>query len=247
MSETHNPSPFAAQRGEPSYVWRSGQERRLQMVLAQASLENKRVLDAGCGNGLYAAKFIERCHAHVEAFEIELARVIEARYHVPHAVVARGEALPYQDNYFEVVFSNEVIEHVDNDAHFAAELVRVTKLGGRILIFCPNRWYPVEQHGHYWKGEYHFGNTPLINYLPDRWRNQLAPHVRTYTARGIRRLFEGQPVRVVHHSRIFGGYDNIVRRAPTLGKLLQNTLYTLEKTPFRWFGLSHWVVLEKLS
>lgn len=68
-----------------------------------------------------------------------------------------------------------------------------------------------------------------------------------YTARGIRRLFDGQPVRVVYHTRIFGGYDNIVRRAPTLGKWIQTILYTLEKTPFRWFGLSHWLVLEKLS
>ncbi len=247
MSDIHNPSPLAARRGEPSYVWRSGQERRLQMVLAQVNLENKRVLDAGCGNGLYTAKFIEQCHAQAEAFEIEFERVAEARYHVPHAVVARGEALPYPNNYFDAVFSNEVIEHVDSDQQMAAELVRVTKPGGRIMIFCPNRWYPVEQHGHYWKGEYHFGNTPLINYLPDHWRNQLAPHVRTYTARGVRRLFEGQPVRVVYHTRIFGGYDNIVRRAPTLGKWIQTILYTLEKTPFRWFGLSHWLVLEKLS
>ncbi len=88
---------------------------------------------------------------------------------------------------------------------------------GGIVLFCPNRWYPVEQHGHYWRGEYHFGNTPLINYLPDRWRNQLAPHVRTYTARGVRRLFDDQPVRIVHHTRIFGGYDNIVWRYPRLG------------------------------
>jgi hypothetical protein len=126
-------------------------------------------------------------------------------------------------------------------------MVRVLRRGGKLAIFCPNRWYPVEQHGHYWKGEYHFGNTPLINYLPDRWRNKLAPHVRTYTARSIRRLFKDLPVKVVHHSRIFGGYDNIVARRPTLGKSIQSILYTLEKTPFRIVGLSHWIVLEKTS
>lgn len=240
-------SPLAAVRGEPSYVWRSGQERRLAMLAAQTPLNNCIFLEAGCGNGLYAAQIIERYTPHVHAFDIEAERVAEAQYHVPNAIVGRGEALPYPANSFDVIFTNEVIEHVDDDAAFAAEMVRVLKVGGRVAIFCPNRWYPVEQHGHYWKGQYHFGNTPLINYLPDRWRNQLAPHVRTYTARGIRRLFADQPVRVVHHSRIFGGYDNIRRRWPRLGTFIQNTLYTLEKTPLRWFGLSHWLVLEKTA
>jgi SAM-dependent methyltransferase len=141
--------------------------------------------------------------------------------------------------------SNEVIEHVTDDHAAVAEMVRVLKPGGRIVLFCPNRWYPVEQHGHYWKGQYHFGNTPLINYLPDRWRNQLAPHVRTYTARRIRHLFDGLPIRIVHHSRIFGGYDNIVQRYPHLGRWIRSALYFLERTPCRLFGLSHLLVAEK--
>jgi len=58
-------------------------------------------------------------------------------------------------------------------------------------------------------------------------------------------LFRHLPARVVHHRRIFGGYDNIVRRAPALGKALRAILYTAEKTPFRVFGLSHVLVLEK--
>lgn len=247
MNESHHPSKQAALRGEPSYVWRSGQERRLQMVLEQVDLQDKRVLEAGCGNGIYAMRFSERFNAAVEAFDIEFDRVQQAQPKVPHAIIAQGEALPYPSAYFDVVFSNEVIEHVTDDHRFASEMVRVTRPGGRILIFCPNRWYPFETHGHYWKGVYHFGNTPLINYLPDRWRNRLAPHVRAYTARSLQRLFQEQPVRVVYHTRIFGGYDNIVARAPHLGKLLRQILYALEKTPMRWFGLSHWLVLEKGS
>ncbi|MEZ4658484.1 MAG: hypothetical protein R2911_13000 [Caldilineaceae bacterium] len=49
------------------------------------------------------------------------------------------------------------------------------KPGGRGIIFAPNRFHPFETHGHYWRGQYHFGNTPLINYLPDPLRNRLAP------------------------------------------------------------------------
>ena len=126
-------------------------------------------------------------------------------------------------------------------------MVRVTRPGGRIVIFCPNRWYPFETHGHYWRGKYHFGNTPLINYLPNRWRNKLAPHVRAYTAHELRALFAGQPVRIVSHIRIFGGYDNIEARLPGIGKLIRKVLYSLEHTPGRFFGLSHLLVLEKLA
>ncbi len=171
--------------------------------------------------------------------------VAQARIATPHALIAAGEAMPYAANTFDVVIANEVIEHVTDDRATVAEMVRVCRPGGRIVIFCPNRWYPVEQHGHYWRGQYHFGNTPLINYLPDRWRNRLAPHVRTYTRRTLLRLLEGQPVRIVHHTRIFGGYDNIIARTGAAGRLLRAVLYALEKTPLRVLGLSHLLVGEK--
>jgi SAM-dependent methyltransferase len=238
-------SDQAAVRGEPSYVWRSGQERRLAMTARWAKLQDAVVLEAGCGMGMYSSQIRRRYTPHVEAFDVEFERVQAAHQDTPHALVAVAETLPYAANRFDTILSNEVIEHVADDHLATAEMVRVLKPGGRIVLFCPNRWYPVEQHGHYWRGEYHFGNTPLINYLPDRWRNQLAPHVRTYTARGLRRLFDDQPIRIVHHTRIFGGYDNIVHRFPHLGHWLRGTLYALENTPLRVVGLSHLLVIEK--
>ncbi len=243
---SHNPSDLAAVRGEPSYIWRDGQERRLRMIGHWADLGSAWVLEAGCGVGAYSSQIRRRYSLFVEAFDLEYERVRGAQTDTPHALVAAAEALPYRANLFDMVLSNEVIEHVADDRVAVAEMVRVLKPGGRIVLFCPNRWYPVEQHGHYWRGKYHFGNTPLVNYLPDRWRNRLVPHVRTYTARGVQRLFDGLPVRIIHHSRIFGGYDNIIQRHPRLGRWLRNMLYLLERTPFRVLGLSHLVVVEKV-
>lgn len=239
------PSTLAALRGEPSYVWRAGQERRLKMVEKWAKLHDAVVLDHACGVGMYAAKFRERYTPHVEAFEFEPDRAQQAQAEVPRVVVAAGEALPYRSDYFDTILSNEVIEHVQDDRAAVREIVRVLKPGGRAVIFCPNRWYPFETHGYYWRGEYHFGNTPFINYLPNRLRDRLAPHVRAYTKRGLLHLLDGLPAKVAHYERIYGGYDNIIHRLGTAGKLIRSTLHSLEGTPLDVFGLSHLLVVEK--
>lgn len=238
-------SDLAALRGEPSYVWRAGQERRLQMVAQWAKLEDARILEHGMGIGMYASQCRRRYSSHVEGFDIELERIMEAQDEIPHALVAAAENLPYISNYFDTIISNEVIEHVLNDREAIKEMVRVLKPGGRMVIFLPNRWYPVETHGHYWKGEYHFGNTPLINYLPNRWRDQLAPHVRAYTKRGLLRLFDGLPAKVVHHRRIYGGYDNLIARFGNSAQTMRNMLYKGEGTILDTWGLSHFLVVEK--
>jgi SAM-dependent methyltransferase len=238
-------SSLAARRGEPSYVWRAGQERRLQMIAQWAKLDNAKVLEAGGGVGMYAAQVRKRYSPQVECFDIEFARVQEARQSTPHALVAAAESLPYKNDYFDTILSSDVLEHVSDDRAAAQEMVRVLRPGGRIIVFVPNRWYPFETHGHYWRGVYHFGNTPLINYLPDVLRNKLAPHVRAYTRRGLRRLFDGCPVSVVTHTRIFAAYDNIIARFGAAGRMLRGTLQAIEGTPLDVVAYSHLLVLEK--
>ncbi len=238
-------SDLAALRGEPSYVWRAGQERRLQMIAAWTGLEGARVLVAGCGVGMYARQIKRRFTDAVDAFDIEYERVRETGQEIPHAVVAAGENIPFRDNVYDIVLSHEVIEHVNDDRRSAQELIRVLKPGGRIVMFCPNRWYPCETHGHYWRGDYHFGNSPLINYLPDRWRNRLAPHVRAYSAAGIRNLFAGSPVELLHHSRVYGGYDNIIARLGKPARIMRDLLHRCEGTPLDTWALSHFLVFQK--
>lgn len=239
-------SDLAPLRGEPSYVWRAGQERRLKMMAKWAPLTDAHVLVAGCGVGMYARQIRQRFTQQVEAFDIEFSRVQVARTRIPNALVSAGEDLPYASNSFDIVLSHEVIEHVADDRRSLQEMFRVAKLGGRILLFCPNRWYPFETHGHYWKGEYHFGNSPLINYLPKPWRDSLAPHVRAYTAADIRRLVRTEHVKIVHHSRTYGGYDNIIARLGAPAIAMRNLLYQFEETILDTWALSHFLVIEKL-
>lgn len=238
-------SDKAALRGEPGYVWRSGQERRLAMIREWTDLRG-RVLDNGCGLGTYLEAFGRaNGEATLVGLELEHDRAVEALPAAHLIVEGVGENLPFPDASFDFVFSNEVIEHVADDRQYAAEMARVTRPGGRIVVFCPNRWYPVEQHGVYWRGQYRFGNIPLVNYLPDALRDRLAPHVRTYTTATLRRVFAGLPLRELYHGRIFGGYDNIERRYPRAGKAIKRSLYAAEKTPLAALALSHLLVLER--
>ena len=238
-------SDLASLRGEPSYVWRAGQERRLAMMAQWAPLEGARVLVAGCGVGMYAKRIRERFTEGVEAFDIEIDRVRIARRSLPGALVSAAEDIPFADSTFDVVLSHEVIEHVRDDRRCLSEMLRVTRSGGRVLLFCPNRWYPFETHGHYWNGEYRFGNTPLINYLPKRWRDKLAPHARAYTAAELERLLDFDSANIAHCSRIYGGYDNIIARLGRPAVIVRDFLYRLENTALDTWALSHFVVVEK--
>ena len=182
----------------------------------------------------------------MHGLEYVFGRAVQAADHVDRIVQAAGEYLPYPTGRFDLILSHEVIEHVADDRLAVQEMVRTLRPGGRLILFCPNRWYPFETHGMYWKGKYIFGNIPLLNYLPKPWRNRVAPHVRAYTSRDLEKLFRDLPVRFLERRVIFGAYDNIIARFPRLGKALRSVLHRLENTPLQRLGLSHFWVVEKV-
>jgi len=81
-----------------------------------------------------------------------------ARY--PQSTYVQGDAcaLPFEDDAFDVYFSNAVIEHVggpERQRAFASEAVRVAP---RVFVTTPNRWFPLELHT----------RLPLVHWLPER-------------------------------------------------------------------------------
>ncbi len=203
------------------------------------------VLENGCGVGMYLEQ-LARQSGRVIGLEYDFARAQEAAARSPGVVNAAGEQLPFPSQAFDLILSHEVIEHVRDDRAAVAEMARVLKPQGRIALFCPNRGYPFETHGIYWRGKYSFGNKLFVNYLPRRWRDQLAPHVRAYSSSDLERLFDGLPVRIIERTIIFGAYDNIIARRRTLGRALRSGLQFLEATPLRRLGLSHFWVIERV-
>ena len=232
--------------GNPSFVWRSGQDRRLHLIRQHAPLEGRRILDIGCGRGVYVRKFREFSD-RVAGIDIDPKRLREGAKTTPGLLLGVSERLPFGDGAFDVVVLNEVIEHVRDDAATMREALRVVRPGGHVVVYAPNRLFPFETHGIYLGKRFVFGNIPLINWLPDPLRHRLVPHARAYTKRGIRRTYAGLTARVQAETYVYPGFDNIIARHRRLGALLRAALYRAERTPLRAFGLSHFVVLEKTA
>ena len=249
LNKNNAPSPSisakAASRGEPSYVWRAGQQRRLELITKAAGAAIRGcILEDGCGVGEYLAR-LQPLAQQVVGLEVEFDRAVAAHAKAHQLTCAAAEALPFPANSFDLLLSHEVLEHVRDDRQAVAEMARVLKPGGRLLLFVPNRGYPFETHGIYWQGKYRFGNKLFVNYLPRKWRDSLVPHVRAYSSADLGRLFANTNLAIVEKRILFGAYDNLIQRFGWLGRLLRSLMQFLERMPLKVFGLSHFWVLQK--
>lgn len=234
--------------GHPSYVWRFGQDRRLDLIRRHIPFENARILDVGCGIGAYVEKIREASNGALAfGVDVDLEKLADAHRNKNLLTLAAStsEHLPFANYSFDAVLLHEVIEHVADDRLTIYEAHRVVKPGGKVVVFAPNRLYPFETHGAYFGKRYLFGNIPLIGWLPDSLRSKFAPHVRAYRARELRALFANLDGEIIEHTQIYPGYDKLARRSALLARLFRAITYFFEATPLRTFGLSHFLVWQK--
>ena len=236
----------AASLGVPSLVWGPGQTRRVRLIQERIPLAGRRILDVGCGVGAYV-QHLRALPATVYGLDVDLRRVRDGGRTVPGLLVGAAEGLPFADASFDVVILNEVLEHVRDERATLQECTRVLPVGGHLVIYAPNRGFPFETHGIMWRGRHRFGNYPLVNYVPRRWRDRLVPHARVYQRSHLRRLLRGLPYEVRHESTVYPAFDGIRSRHARLGRALQAALHRAERTPLRALGLSHFLILERVG
>jgi 2-polyprenyl-3-methyl-5-hydroxy-6-metoxy-1,4-benzoquinol methylase len=97
-----------------------------------------RILDVGCGSGLNARMLAQHGHTVVG---IDLSPVAIAKFRATGFeghVCDVTQGIAYPDESFDIVFASEVIEHVVDTDRFLAELNRVLKRGGTLVLTTPN-------------------------------------------------------------------------------------------------------------
>lgn len=122
-------------------------KRRVISIITELDIKDTdRILDCGCGDGLYLKTIRDLAGCHIMGFDTDmrslgLVQGFLAQNPVP---LTRGDIvkLPFKDNSFDKIFSTEVLEHVPNDLKAAQEIFRVLKPGGLAIITVPNHNYP---------------------------------------------------------------------------------------------------------
>ncbi len=101
-------------------------------------LAGKRILDAGCGKGRFA-RILAQSGGQAEIWGLDISP--EMLKFVPEGIrSAAGSmtALPFPDGAFDCVYATESLEHAVEIEKAVAELCRVLKPGGRLVIIDKN-------------------------------------------------------------------------------------------------------------
>ena len=207
-------------------------------------------LDCGCADGAYAVALHRAGATSVVGVDVEQARVdlARARWQQVPAVsfeVARAESLPFADDTFDGVLINEVLEHVQNEERSLAEIQRVLRPGGYLVVMAPNRLFPFEGHGMRiasYRVDY---PVPLMPWLPEFLTRPFA-RARNYWPWQVERLVRESGLEPVHRSSVLPVFDRHRWLPGAVDRWYWRNVIQLERMPIlRWLGLSTLVVARK--
>ncbi len=122
------------------------------------------ILDVGAGAGILPQMNFRGLAARVCGVDLD-PRVVENPT-LDEAKVADAGAIPYADDCFDLVFADNVLEHIEDPSSFFSEITRVLKPGSSFIFKTPNKWHYV----------------PAISRLTPHWFHQSYNQLRGRSA-----------------------------------------------------------------
>ena len=209
-------------------IFRSAEEENRRAILAACTPRpGARLLDLGCGDGSFTVRVAERVDAQsVHGIELipHIARAARERG-ITVAEADLGERLPYDDGAFDVVHSNQVIEHLPFTDHFLKEIRRLLAPGGYAVVSTNNLaswhnvaslvlgWQPMPSHV---SDEVIIGNP--ANFVEGAPGARGQNHLRVFTGRALAGLAAHHGLRV-ELARTAGYYPLGRRAARVMNRL----------------------------
>ena len=142
---------------------------------------NPKILDLGCGDGEISQKILK---LGFDVYGIDLISSIAKKAKKKGIKVSVGDIsgyFPFRDDYFDIVFAGEIIEHLFDTKKFLSETCRVLKKGGIFLVTTPNLAH-LPDRLRLLKGESPGQITPIHNFLH--------LHIRHFTFFSLKRYLE---------------------------------------------------------
>ncbi len=188
---------------------------------------NKKVLEVGVGAG---TDFTQWLRAGALAYGIDLTQ--EAIDNVTNRLdlenlkpqdlqVADAEQIPYQDNFFDLVYSWGVIHHSPNTVRCLEEIIRVTKPNGTIKLMIYNR-HSLFAFYRYICTVLSKGN-PFQSFKSVLYNHQESIGTKAYTLKEIRMLLKKYPVEIKHMKASVTNHDLLYYKS----HLYQRAAYTI--------------------
>jgi SAM-dependent methyltransferase len=151
-------------------------ELELRTRLLRAEIRpGDRVLDLGCGSGIFTAVAAAGAASVIgaEVAEAALTRARAAHPELDFRLVPIDGPLPLDDASADLVWCSEVIEHVADTAAWLSEVRRVLAPGGRLLL-------TTQAHG----------RLRLLLHGVERYSDPEGDHLHLYTGRSLRALLD---------------------------------------------------------
>lgn len=139
--------PLSEQEIRDTYfgvTWSSEDSIPYRMRLALdflRSISVNRFLDIGCGDGNFTSlvkKVLDQAEVYGTDISPQAVKLTAEKGIPAFCVDLSRENLPFSENYFDVIFAGEVIEHVFDTDHFLDEVFRVLKPMGYLILTTPN-------------------------------------------------------------------------------------------------------------